>query len=76
MKCPICRHGEMQPGTTSLTLERNNTTVVFRQVPAQICNICGEAFHDAAITSDLLKQAELASAAGVEVDVRRYALAA
>ena len=76
MKCPICRHGVTEPGLASLTLERGTTTLVYRQVPAEICSNCGEIFHDAAVTTDLLKQAELASAAGVEIDVRRYALAA
>ncbi len=76
MKCPICKHGDTQSGNASLTLERDNTTLVFRQVPAQICANCGEVFHDASITADLLKQAELAAAAGVEIDVRRFAIAA
>ena len=76
MKCPICRHGETKSGTASLTLERDNTTIVFRQVPAEVCSNCGEVFHNSEVTTNLLKQAELASAAGVEIDVRRFALAA
>ena len=76
MKCPICRHGYTHSGNATLTLERSSTTLVFRQVPAQICANCGEVFHDALITNDLLKQAELAAAAGVEIDVRRFAIAA
>lgn len=73
MKCPICKHGETKPGTTSVTLERGGATLVFRNVPAQVCDNCGEAFHSAEVTAALLKQAESAAAAGVEVDVRRFA---
>ena len=76
MKCPICKHGETKPGEVSVTLERGGTTVVFRSVPVEICGNCGEAFHSVEVTEALLKQAETAVAAGVEVDVRRFGLAA
>jgi YgiT-type zinc finger domain-containing protein len=76
MKCPICRHGETRPGAVTVPLERGGMTIVFREVPAQVCENCGEAFHDEAVTAALLKQAEQAAAAGVQVDVRRFAVAA
>ena len=44
----------MQPGTTTMTLERNETTVVFKHVPAEVCEVCGEAYIDAATTKRLL----------------------
>jgi YgiT-type zinc finger domain-containing protein len=75
MKCPICKHGNTHAGTSSLTLERGNSTVVFKRVPAEVCENCGEVFHDAAVTSTLLKQADQAASVGVEIDVRRYAAA-
>ena len=76
MKCPICKHGQTQSGTTTVTLERSGSTIVFRQVPGDICENCGEAFHSAEITDALLRQAEAAVAQGVEIDVRRFAVAA
>lgn len=76
MKCPICKHGETHSGKTSVTLERGEATVVFRHVPADICDNCGEAFHSANVTEALLAQASAAIVAGVEVDVRKFALAA
>jgi hypothetical protein len=51
-------------------------TIVFREVPALVCENCGEAFHDEAVTASLLQQAEQAALAGVEIDVRRFAVAA
>ncbi|HMW57139.1 MAG TPA: YgiT-type zinc finger protein [Accumulibacter sp.] len=51
-------------------------TIVFRQVPALLCENCGEAFHDEVVTAALLKQAEQAALAGVEIDVQRFAVAA
>jgi hypothetical protein len=50
-------------------------TIVFREVPALVCENCGEAFHEEAVTEALMHQAEQA-AAGVEIDVRRFAQAA
>jgi len=30
MKCPICKHSEVNPGQTTVTLERDGMAVVFR----------------------------------------------
>ncbi|MBF0613825.1 MAG: type II toxin-antitoxin system MqsA family antitoxin [Magnetococcales bacterium] len=75
MKCTLCKHGETRHGMVSVTLERQGTTVVFRQVPALVCDNCGEIYHDASVSIQLLRRAEDAAAAGVEVDIRRYAAA-
>lgn len=72
MKCPICKHGDMIAGTASITLERNAATLVFKSVPAQICNNCGEECFTDNITTSIMKQAELAIAQGVQIDVRQY----
>ncbi|WKJ88983.1 type II toxin-antitoxin system MqsA family antitoxin [Methylomonas montana] len=72
MKCPICKHGETVNGTASLTLERGSATLVFKNVPAQICNNCGEEYFSEDITRSILNQAESAINAGVEIDVRQY----
>lgn len=76
MNCPICKHGDTRHGETTVTLEREGVAIVFRGVPAEVCENCGEAFHDEAVTAALLHQAEQAAAAGVEIDVRRFAMAA
>ncbi len=76
MKCTICKHGETQPGTASITLERNNAVIVIREVPGEICDTCGEAYHSEEVTSSLLKQAEQAYYAGIDVEVRHYRKAA
>ena len=75
MKCTVCRNGETRPGTVTVTLERQLSTLVFRQVPALVCDNCGEVYHDEAVSMQLLLRAEEAVRAGVEVDVRRYAVA-
>jgi YgiT-type zinc finger domain-containing protein len=75
MKCVICRNGDTRPGKATVTLERGGTTLVIKGVPAQICENCGEEYVDEAVTARLLKTAEDAVRAGVQVDVREYAAA-
>jgi YgiT-type zinc finger domain-containing protein len=75
MKCVVCKHGKTQPGKTTVTLERNGATLVVKSVPARICDNCGEAYVDEAITRRLLETAEQALRAGVQVDVREFAAA-
>ena len=53
MKCVICKHGEIHEGTATVTLERTNVTIVFKDVPAQVCTNCGEAYIDALVTQQL-----------------------
>jgi len=73
VKCVICKHGETRPGKTTVTLERNGMTLMIRNVPAEVCENCGEAYVDEATARELLHGAEAAAQAGVMVDVREYA---
>lgn len=72
MKCVICRHGETEPGTTTITLERDALTLVVKGVPAQVCDNCGEAYVDEATTRKLLETAEAEVRAGAQVEIREY----
>ena len=75
MKCVICKHGETHLGKTTVTLERGNSVLAYKNVPAQVCDNCGEAYVDASVSADLLAAAEQSVKSGVEFDVRRYAVA-
>jgi len=72
MKCITCKIGDLQPGTTTITLEQDTTTVVFKNVPADVCQTCGEPYIDAEITRQLLHTVEEAARIGVQVDVRQF----
>lgn len=72
MKCVICKMSETRAGKATVTLERNGATLVFKGVPASICANCGEEFVDEKTASGLLKSAEQAAQAGVQVDIREY----
>ena len=71
MICLTCKVGMPEPGLTTVTLERGETLVVFKNVPAQICPNCGEKYFDSAITGRLLKQSQDAVDKGAEVEIVR-----
>ncbi|MCC6615614.1 MAG: type II toxin-antitoxin system MqsA family antitoxin [Anaerolineae bacterium] len=75
MNCVICKHGSTQSGHVTVTLERGSTTLVFKHVPAQVCDNCGEAYVDEETTEQLLAAAEAAVDAGVQVEVREFVAA-
>ena len=52
MNCVVCKKGTTKPGKTTITLEKDGATLVFKSVPANVCNICGEAYVNEDITDD------------------------
>lgn len=72
MNCVICKNGETAPGFVTVTLQRQGTTVIFKNVPAQVCNNCGEYFLDEKITERLTTQAQNAVKDGAEVEILRF----
>lgn len=72
MKCAICRHGETAPGLATFTLANESTTLVFREVPAEICNNCNEEYVNSEVAGRLYKIAAEATRDGVQIDVRKY----
>jgi YgiT-type zinc finger domain-containing protein len=73
MKCPICHHGHTRPERVTVTLDHGQITVVFKDVPAEVCENCGEQFVDEQTTATLLRQANDAAAKGVQLEVRSFA---
>ena len=76
MKCVICKKGKTKLGKTTVTLDRDGSTLVFKDVPASVCTNCGEAYVDGAIAARLLDSAERAVRSGIQVDeIRQYSAA-
>ena len=72
MRCFIYKFGDTWSGRTAVALERGKMTLVFKAVPAEICQNCGEAYVSAELGRQLFESAENASRSGVEVDVREF----
>lgn len=73
MKCLLCRQDETSPGEVTVTLQREQTTVIFKSVPGEVCPNCGEYYLSEEITGKLLERAEEAAMKGAEVEILRFA---
>ncbi len=73
MKCAICRNGETLEGFITVVLERGRTTLLFKNVPAQVCENCGEEYLSSETNNGLLNKAQDAVARGVDFEMLRYA---
>lgn len=69
MDCVICKNGTTEPGKVTVTLERGSSLIAIKEVPADVCNNCGEYYLSAEMTKEVLKKAEEAFGKGVEIEV-------
>lgn len=73
MKCVICRQGQTKDGFATVILDREHTTIVIKEVPADICENCGEYYLSDTVTAKIEKLAAQAVQNGVEIEILRYA---
>ena len=55
MNCVVCKHGETRPGQVTVTLQRGDTTVILKQVPAEVCQNCGEYYLSDTVAGQVMK---------------------
>ena len=73
MKCVICKQGETSPGLVTVTLQRGETVIILKGVPAEVCSNCAEYYLSEEVTRQVLARAEQAVRNGTEVEILRYA---
>ena len=73
MKCAICRQGETSGGKATVVLERGETTVIIKGVPAEICQNCAEYYLSQELTAKVMAMAEEAVKHSAEIEVIRFA---
>ncbi|MBN2886012.1 MAG: type II toxin-antitoxin system MqsA family antitoxin [Chromatiaceae bacterium] len=73
MICALCKHGEVRPGSVMVSLRRGETLVVVKDVPADVCENCGEYYLDSRTAARLYEQAEAAVERHAEVEILRFA---
>ena len=73
MKCAICRPGTTTDGNITIVLEREQTTVVFKKVPALICNNCGEEYVSTEINEALRSRAHAEWERGITLAMLNFA---
>jgi YgiT-type zinc finger domain-containing protein len=76
MDCPLCK-ANMEEGTTILPFDmKNGRVIVVLNVPARICEQCGEEFVDMAVVRNLEALLERAERDGLSMGFLEYGLAA
>jgi YgiT-type zinc finger domain-containing protein len=73
MKCTICKTGETNPGRVTVTLQRGESIVVVKDVPAEVCDDCGEYYLNDAVAERVYALADEALERHHEVEIVRYA---
>jgi YgiT-type zinc finger domain-containing protein len=73
MKCTLCKNGETSPGKVTVTLNRESSTIVIKEVPAEVCNNCGDYFLSSETSKAVLCLAEEAVKKGIEVEILKFA---
>ena len=73
MRCVICKNGATAAGKITVMLDRNGTTLVFKDVPADICENCGEEYVSSEVSAEILRRAQEAARKGVDLELLSYA---
>ena len=69
MECVICKNGTTKKGKVTVTLERKGSIIAIKEVPANVCQNCGEYYLSEEMTREVLKRANDAVKKGVEFEV-------
>ena len=72
MPCVICKNGKTVPGETMYTGMDGETIVVVKNVPAKVCDNCGESYVSSETAARLLKPLNGGADPNVEVVVIEY----
>lgn len=76
MNCVICQIGSTQPELVTVALEREGAILLVKDVPANVCQNCGERYYDTQTTDQLLALADRAFEQGTELEIIRLKAAA
>jgi ribosomal protein L32 len=56
-----------------VTVQRGETTVILKRVPADVCDNCGEYYLSSEVAAQVLERAEAAVKSGAEVEILKFA---
>ena len=73
MNCVICKFGNLHDGSTTVTLQRDESTIIIKDVPARVCDNCGEYYLSDEVTARVTAMAEDAYKHHSEVEILQFA---
>lgn len=71
MECVICKTGAMHEGQVTVTIEKNDSIILIKEVPAQVYDVCEHYYLDEKITDEVLKRGQEGLLKGAELEVLR-----
>ena len=75
MECVICKSGTMHDGNVTITLEKNGSIILIKEVPAQVCDVCEHYYLDEQTAKEVLKRGNDCLQKGTELEVLRLNIA-
>ena len=72
MKCTFCINGETKPGKTKSIIEEDGIVVIIRDIPADVCTNCGEAYLDDSTAEKLDEIFDEAVKSGEQVVIKSF----
>ena len=69
MNCTLCHNGVTIAGFVKVTLEKINTIVLVKNVPADVCTNCGHYYLSEEMAKEVLKKGNDASNNGAELEI-------
>ena len=71
MECVVCKNGSTEQGKVTLTLEREGTIAVVKDVPSDICDNCGHCYLSSETAKLVMKQGKVSVTKGAELEIFR-----
>lgn len=69
MKCVICKTGHTEPSMSSTVFDQDGRVIVVRDVPAQVCQQCGETYFSKEVTAQIYEQVMQVMEGDTEVEI-------
>ena len=75
MNCVICKTGVMRDGQVTVTLKKNGSIILIKEVPAHVCDVCEHYYLDQEIAKEVLNRGNQAFIKGAELEVLKLKVA-
>ena len=72
MDCVICKVGETKKGKANFSLEKNGTFLIYKNVDADVCDNCGEAYFSVETSRKIEQLSSEAVSKGAELEVVKF----
>lgn len=75
MECTLCKSGNTEKGNVTVTLEKGETIVLIKNVPAEVCTNCGHYYLSKEMTQLALEKGKEVYEKGTELEVVKLQVA-